>query len=258
MRSVRVFLLSESRIVRDAISSRLIQEDGIELLGTVGSVRDLLQGALAERADVLLIHSTSAPENMAETVWELKRLLPSTKIVVAGCRPGEADAVEAIEAGASACLENGAANFRDLINAVKAAAEGRSIGPSLEVLAEIGRRIKERSRTAQPAPPPTAAKLSAREAEVARLLALGLATGAIAMAINGVAEMAGGIPVVGIVAAIIVLIAGHLFNLAVNCLGGFVHSARLQYLEYFSKFFQGGGREFAPFRDARRYSVIRE
>jgi len=92
----------------------------------------------------------------------------------------------------------------------------------------------------------------------ARLLALGLATGAIAMAINGVAEMAGGIPVVGIVAAVIVLIAGHLFNLAVNCLGGFVHSARLQYLEYFSKFFQGGGREFTPFRDGRRYSVIRE
>ncbi len=90
----------------------------------------------------------------------------------------------------------------------------------------------------------------------ARLLALGLATGAIAMAINGVAGMAGGIPVVGIVAAVVVLIGGHLFNLAVNTLGGFVHSARLQYLEYFSKFFQGGGREFSPFKTERRYSVV--
>ncbi|MBD3349553.1 MAG: hypothetical protein GF400_10225 [Candidatus Eisenbacteria bacterium] len=92
----------------------------------------------------------------------------------------------------------------------------------------------------------------------ARLLALGLATGAIAMAINGVAEMAGGIPVVGVVAMIVVLVGGHVFNLAVNCLGGFVHSARLQYLEYFSKFFQGGGREFSPFRDERRYSIVRD
>ncbi|MEA3408900.1 MAG: V-type ATP synthase subunit I, partial [Candidatus Eisenbacteria bacterium] len=75
----------------------------------------------------------------------------------------------------------------------------------------------------------------------ARLLALGLATGAIAMAINGVAQMAGEIPIVGPIAAIFVLIGGHLFNLAVNCLGGFVHSARLQYLEFFSKFFTGGG-----------------
>ncbi len=91
----------------------------------------------------------------------------------------------------------------------------------------------------------------------ARLLALGLATGAIAMAINGVAEMAGALPVVGVVAAIAVLIGGHVFNLAVNCLGGFVHSARLQYLEYFSKFFQGGGDQFVPFKHDRRYSVIR-
>jgi V/A-type H+-transporting ATPase subunit I len=92
----------------------------------------------------------------------------------------------------------------------------------------------------------------------ARLLALGLATGAIAMAINGVAQMAGGIPIVGPVIAVVVLIGGHLFNLAVNCLGGFVHSARLQYLEFFSKFFTGGGRAFEPFRVEKRYSTVRK
>jgi len=91
----------------------------------------------------------------------------------------------------------------------------------------------------------------------ARLLALGLATGAIAMAINGVAQMAGGIPIVGPVLAVAVLIGGHLFNLAVNCLGGFVHSARLQYLEFFSKFFTGGGRAFEPFRVEKRYSMVK-
>jgi V/A-type H+-transporting ATPase subunit I len=92
----------------------------------------------------------------------------------------------------------------------------------------------------------------------ARLLALGLATGAIAMAINGVAGMARGIPVVGIVAAIIVLLGGHLFNIAVNCLGGFVHSGRLQYLEFFSKFFEGGGRAFTPFQVEKKYSVVKK
>jgi V/A-type H+-transporting ATPase subunit I len=92
----------------------------------------------------------------------------------------------------------------------------------------------------------------------ARLLALGLATGAIAMAINGVAKMATGIPVVGIVGAIVVLLGGHLFNIAVNCLGGFVHSGRLQYLEFFSKFFEGGGRAFTPFHVEKKYSVVRK
>ncbi len=91
----------------------------------------------------------------------------------------------------------------------------------------------------------------------ARLLALGLATGAIAMAINGVAEMALEIPIAGPVAFVLVLIGGHLFNLAVNCLGGFVHSARLQYLEYFAKFFTGGGSAFTPFASAKKYSIVK-
>ncbi|MCD4690397.1 V-type ATP synthase subunit I, partial [bacterium] len=91
----------------------------------------------------------------------------------------------------------------------------------------------------------------------ARLLALGLATGAIAMAINGVAQMALEIPIAGPVAFVLILIGGHIFNIAVNCLGGFVHAARLQYLEYFAKFFTGGGRPFEPFRTSKRYSVVK-
>jgi V/A-type H+-transporting ATPase subunit I len=92
----------------------------------------------------------------------------------------------------------------------------------------------------------------------ARLLALGLATGAIAMAINGVAEMALGIPLAGPIAAFFVIVLGHLFNIAVNCLGGFVHSGRLQYLEFFSKFFEGGGSAFTPFRVEKKYSIVQK
>lgn len=93
----------------------------------------------------------------------------------------------------------------------------------------------------------------------ARLLALGLATSAIAMAVNDIAGMVVGLPYyTGYIAMALILAGGHLFNVAVNSLGGFVHSARLQYLEFFSKFFSGGGRPFKPFRSERRYSVIRD
>jgi V/A-type H+-transporting ATPase subunit I len=93
----------------------------------------------------------------------------------------------------------------------------------------------------------------------ARLLALGLATAAIALAINGIAEMVKGLPhYTGYVAFVLVLVVGHLFNITVNTLGAFVHSARLQYLEFFNKFFTGGGREFRPFRSERRYTIVKE
>ncbi len=92
----------------------------------------------------------------------------------------------------------------------------------------------------------------------ARLLALGLATGAIAMAINGVADMASGMAIVGPVVMVLVLLGGHLFNCVINILGAFVHPARLQYLEFFGKFYTGGGKAFTPFRVERRYSAVQK
>ena len=91
-----------------------------------------------------------------------------------------------------------------------------------------------------------------------RLLALGLATGIIATVVNLIAIMVGGIPYVGFIFAALVLIGGHTFNIAVNALGAFVHTTRLQYVEFFSKFYEGGGRPFKPFGIKPKYVLLRE
>ncbi|HSW35007.1 MAG TPA: V-type ATP synthase subunit I [Candidatus Limnocylindrales bacterium] len=85
-----------------------------------------------------------------------------------------------------------------------------------------------------------------------RLLALGLATSVIATSINMLALMLGGSPI-GIVLMVIMLIGGHIFNLVINILGAYVHSSRLQYLEFFNRFFEGGGRPFKPFKMNTNY-----
>ncbi len=84
-----------------------------------------------------------------------------------------------------------------------------------------------------------------------RLLALGLATAIIGMAVNTIAGLAAGVPYIGIIFAIIILICGHIFNLGINALGSFIHSGRLQFVEFFGKFLEGGG---APFRPLSRES----
>jgi V/A-type H+-transporting ATPase subunit I len=89
-----------------------------------------------------------------------------------------------------------------------------------------------------------------------RLLALGLATGIIAAVVNIVANMVASIPVVGIIAAVLILLAGHAFNIAINTLGAFVHTTRLQYVEFYTKFFEGGGRPFRPFGIETKYVLI--
>lgn len=89
-----------------------------------------------------------------------------------------------------------------------------------------------------------------------RLLALGLATTALAFAVNLIAEIvSGSVPYLGPVLAILVLIIGHLFTLAVNTLGAFIHSARLQFVEFFGKFIAGTGRQFTPLTRSEKHVV---
>ncbi len=90
-----------------------------------------------------------------------------------------------------------------------------------------------------------------------RLLALGLATGIIAMVINLIARIAIDlVPYLGWLIAALILIGGHTFNLAINVLGAFIHSSRLQFVEFFPKFMEGGGKSFQPFQKESKYIII--
>lgn len=81
-----------------------------------------------------------------------------------------------------------------------------------------------------------------------RLFALGLATFIIAFVVNTMAGLTRGIgPVIGILIMLIVLLVGHTFNIAINLLGAFVHPLRLEFVEFFGKFYEDGGRHFRPF-----------
>ena len=89
-----------------------------------------------------------------------------------------------------------------------------------------------------------------------RLLALGLATSVIATVVNTIAGMMSSTPFIGPVLMVIILILGHLANLVINCLSGFIHTARLQFVEFFTKFYEGGGKEFSPLRREGKYLKI--
>lgn len=90
-----------------------------------------------------------------------------------------------------------------------------------------------------------------------RLLALGLTTGVMAQVFNMLATMMG-TNVLGIVFMIVIFLIGHLINIGLNALGAYVHTMRLQYVEMFSKFYEGGGKEFTPFSLNSKYIKIQE
>lgn len=90
-----------------------------------------------------------------------------------------------------------------------------------------------------------------------RLLALCLAGGILGGLINGMASDLGNI-VARILGGTVLLLFGHSINFAMSVLGAFVHSCRLQYLEFFSKFLEGGGKPFRPFGPRTQYTVMKQ
>ena len=92
----------------------------------------------------------------------------------------------------------------------------------------------------------------------ARLLALCLATGGIAMTVNILAQMLDQmVPFAGIVLAVIVFIFGHIANFAFQVLGAFINALRLNYVEFFAQFFEEGKGKFEAFKAKRTFTKIK-
>ncbi|HZJ68981.1 MAG TPA: V-type ATPase 116kDa subunit family protein [Candidatus Eisenbacteria bacterium] len=90
-----------------------------------------------------------------------------------------------------------------------------------------------------------------------RVLALVLATSVIATVVNFLAQMLSG-GILGTIFAIVVLILGHLLNLALSGLSAYVHASRLQYVEFFGQFFEGGGKFFDPLQYQTKHIEIKK
>ncbi|MHC1696144.1 MAG: V-type ATP synthase subunit I [Eubacteriales bacterium] len=89
-----------------------------------------------------------------------------------------------------------------------------------------------------------------------RLMALGVAGGSIAVAFNTIINI---LPLPArLTFGVVLALALHALNMFLTLLGAYVHGIRLQYVEFFGKFYSGGGRKFSPFKPAEKYVYIAE
>jgi len=89
-----------------------------------------------------------------------------------------------------------------------------------------------------------------------RLMALGMVTAGLGMAINILVKLVMDVPYVGFILGALLFVVGHSVNIALSVLSSFVHSLRLQFVEFFPKFFVGGGRAFEPLQKKYEYILM--
>jgi V/A-type H+-transporting ATPase subunit I len=96
-----------------------------------------------------------------------------------------------------------------------------------------------------------------------RLFGLGLASAVVGMGMKQIALLIvdmlpaiGGVHIIGWIFAIPILLIGHTFNIGINTLGTYIHNSRLQYIEFFGKFYEGAGHQFLPLGINTKYTYI--
>ena len=175
---IHVSILSDSRLYREAIALRLAFEKGLKPVTAAATPYELLRRARTCPIDVLLVHSRGEAEEAAEAIWKAKALLPGVCVIVVGDADHAANVVQWLEAGAVACLNDDVPCSR-LVDAIRAVGEGRTVVSS-RILGRLFHRIGERVEANRHAQGQDPDPLSAREAEIAQLVASGLANKQIA------------------------------------------------------------------------------
>jgi DNA-binding NarL/FixJ family response regulator len=121
---IRVAILSESRLFREAFSSCLAAEDQFEVVGQANTVHDLLLRAQGRPIDVLLVYAGIGPVRTREALWDVKTLLPASRVAFLGCERDHPDSARWHEADTMAWLGQDA-SYGSVREAIAALSEGR-------------------------------------------------------------------------------------------------------------------------------------
>jgi len=167
--SIRVVIADDHAVVRGGLEQLLSTADDIALVGSAANGLDAVEAVLRERPDVVLMDLSMPELDGAEATRRIVTANPETRVVVLTSFGDDRHIADALQAGAVGYVLKHAGPD-ELLDAIRAAARGDSpLDPKAARVLLASRRIG-----------PAARELSAREEEVLRLVADGLANKAIA------------------------------------------------------------------------------
>src|SRR6516225_3059280 len=185
---VRVLVVDDQRLMRDGIASLLEMQDAIEVVGTASNGQEAIERAVSLCPDVILMDVRMPVMGGVEATGQIRRQLPSCRILMLTTFDDEEYVIDALRAGASGYLLKDLP-APDLASAVQALYKGiYQLDPAVasKVIASLSRpqtfdsaqqslSVSSASSTMNDAatPSPRPADLTSREVEVLRLIAQG-------------------------------------------------------------------------------------
>jgi len=123
-RRIRVAILSESRLFREAFSSCLAAEDEVEVVGQANTVHDLLLRAQGRSVDILLVYPGIGAVRPLEAIWDVKTLLPASRVTLLGSAPDHPEIARWNEVDNVGWLDQDT-SYQSVLEAIAALSEGR-------------------------------------------------------------------------------------------------------------------------------------
>jgi DNA-binding NarL/FixJ family response regulator len=165
---IRVAVADDHPIVRDGVVASLVDDGGIEIVGTAGDAAGAVALVRAHHPDVLVLDLEMPGGSGLDAIAEIKTISPATRIVVFTAYGGEERVATAVARGADSYVLKGTSGT-EVAAAVRAAAKGES-----RLAGDVAAQLLRAFRS------PRAERLTEREREILRLVAGGLANKAIA------------------------------------------------------------------------------
>lgn len=169
---IRVSVIDDRRLFREAIASRLSVEEEIELAASTDRLRNLIEVARTRPVDVVLIDLSSGQQRSVAIIWDIKSYLPDTRVIALGADGDQQTLLKCVEAGASGYIGT-STSYAGLLETIREVHAGRT-PCSQALLLQVIQRISQLGEEQANPQAPERAGLSAREIEIVKLIALGL------------------------------------------------------------------------------------
>jgi DNA-binding NarL/FixJ family response regulator len=168
---IRLIVVSEARLHREALASALAEQRWSTLVASVASLEEAMPVAAGTCADIVLLDLQPTPENL-DALAASARAAPLARFVVFGTFRSEGEIVAWAEAGASGILESGSSV--EELHAVLEAVTSDQLRCSPRIAGALLRRVQQRALERAPADTPASEQLTARQLEILELIANGL------------------------------------------------------------------------------------